>query len=638
MMTLRRSLIALGGSLLAIAAPAQAEPDLAPVWADGAVIQRDRDITVQGYSAPGAQVSATLGTDSASARAAEDGTFVLRFAARPASAAPIALWVSDASGSVEVSDLLVGDVYLCSGQSNMAFTVAAGLNGSSNIRASTDPLLRMLTVPLVTSAVPSREFGGEVAWQSASPATTGSFSAACYYMLRDLRAELGIPMGAINASWGGSQARAWLTPAGGAALYGDQAMALLGTFDADPLAAVTEFAPIWEQWYRDASGGSTPWSRPDSLDWQDVPVIGPWTDWGEGAPPASGNVWFRRTIDLTAQGAAAGGVLHIGIVDDLDATWINGHPVGISHGWSNEREYEVPARILREGANEIVFAASNGWGAGGMQSPADRLSFTPATGEPVPLAEGWRYAVSPVRQMPPRAPWDANAGIGVMHNRMVAPIGQLSLAGAAWYQGESDVSMPGYGDRLRELFAGWRGQFGPGMRMLVVQLANYGEQASAPGASGWAELREVQRQAVLADSNAALVTAIDLGEWSDIHPANKVLLGQRLALAARGEALPMPVAALTGGDVPQGYLAVGFGGVAGELRSLSGPALAFELCGNAPDSCRYAHGTAIENAVLLPLDGQPVTRVRYAWADAPVVNTVDARGLALPAFEIAVGE
>ncbi|QZH75691.1 MAG: sialate O-acetylesterase [Erythrobacter sp.] len=631
-MSLRAGLWAIGVLLFA-STPAVAEPELAPVWSDGAVIQRDRDVTVQGYASPGAQIIGTLGEDRADARADAEGVFVLRFPARPASAEPVALSVTDASGTVDVSDLLVGDVYLCSGQSNMAFTVAAGLNGYNNIQASNDPLLRMLTVPLTTSAVPTRDFGGEVAWQSASPETTGGFSAACYYMLRDLRAELGIPMGAIHSSWGGSQIRAWLTPAGGAALYGEEAMGLLSSYADDPLTAVAAFAPEWQDWYREASSGSTPWSEPDSLDWQSVPQIGPWTAWGEGAPPPVGNVWFRRTIELTAAQAAAGAVLNIGIIDDLDGTFVNGHPVGISHGWSTEREYTVPARFLRAGANEIVFAASNSWGAGGMQSGADRLSLTVA-GERIALGEGWRHAASPVTQMPPRAPWDANAGIGVMHNRMVAPIGQLSLAGAAWYQGESDVGIPGYGDRLRELFAGWRAQFGPDIRMLVVQLANYGEPSSVPVASGWAELREVERQAVLADPNAAIVTAIDLGEWSDIHPTNKVLLGQRLALAALGEALPQPVSA----ERIDGYVRVDFSGVEGALESWSGPPLAFELCGETQESCRFAAGFVRGNAVLLPLDDLPVTRVRHGWADAPVVNTFDARNIALPGFELAVSE
>lgn len=621
-------------SSLLMAGAASAAPVLAPVWTDHAVIQRDRPVVVEGIAAPGERLTATLGGDRASATAAEDGSFSLSFPARLASSDPVMLTVTDSDGSaVSFSDLVVGDVWLCSGQSNMAYTVRAGLNGANNIKSSADPLLRMLTVPLDTSAKPVREFSKRIEWQRAGPETTGDFSAACYYMLRELHAELDIPVGAVQASWGGSRICAWLTPEAGEALYGAEQMALLDGFGEDPLAAVTAFAPEWEEWYRSASDGTEPWRDPGVLDWRPVPQIGPWTAWAEGAPPAFGNVWFRRTVELTPEQAAAGGTLNIGIVDDLDATWINGRPLGVTHGWSTERKYPVPPGYLREGANEIVFAASNSWGAGGMQSEADRLSFAVEGGARIPLADGWRYAVSPVREMPPRAPWDANAGIGVMHNRMIAPIGRYAMTGAAWYQGESDVGIPGYENRLRELFAGWRRQFGADMRMLVVQLANYGPVAAAPVESRWAELRQKQLEAVRADKNAALVTAIDIGERTDIHPANKVVLGQRLALAAQGEALPMPQSAVLQGET----ITATFSGVKDALQAWSGPfSLGVELCGETQESCRYALATISGNRWLIPVDGKPATRVRYAWADSPVVNTYDARSLPLPGFELPI--
>jgi sialate O-acetylesterase len=622
-----------GLALAALLAPAAASaaPTLSPVWQDHAVVQRGAPVVVEGKAASGATVSGTLGTVRASAKAAKDGTFALSFPERPASAEPVALTVSDSTGSATVSDIVVGDVWLCSGQSNMAWTVAAGLNGANNIQVSADPLLRMLTVPLDTAAKPSREFSGKVAWQSASPETTGQFSAACYYMLKDLRAKLGVPVGAVHSSWGGSQVRAWLSPQAGRALYGAEQMALLDNFEADPLAAVKAFAPEWEAWWRRETGNA-PWADPSVMAWKPVPRIAPWTSWGEGAPPAFGNVWFRRTVELTREQAAAGAELNIGVIDDLDATWVNGHAVGMTHGWSKERIYRIPAEFLREGANEIVFSANNTWGAGGMQSGADRLSLTTA-GERIPLADGWLYAPGEFGGTPPRAPWDANAGIGLMHNRMIAPIGRYAMAGAAWYQGESDVGIPGYENRLRELFAGWRRQFGGGMKMLVVQLADFGQRSAAPAASGWAETRDLQRQAAEADLNAALVSAIDLGEPNDIHPANKVDLGKRLALAAQGQPMPMPEAALLAGD----GVTVNFSGVEGGLRAFSGPyPLGVELCGETQGSCRYVAAALDGNRMVIRNDDKLATRVRYAWADAPIVNLYDARGLPVPGFELPI--
>jgi sialate O-acetylesterase len=331
-------------------------------------------------------------------------------------------------------------------------------------------------------------------------------------------------------------------------------------------------------------------------------------------------------------------MLNIGIIDDLDATWVNGHPVGISHGWSTEREYRVPPAFLREGANEIVVAASNSWGAGGMQSSADRLSFAIEGGERIALGEGWLYSDSGLSESPPRAPWDANAGIGVMHNEMVAPLGQIALAGAAWYQGESDVGIPGYADRLRELFAGWRRQFGADMRMLVVQLPNFGEVAERPVAAGWAEVREQQRRAVAADANAALIPTLDAGQRDDLHPPHKLPIGLRLAAAAQGEAMPMPVGARRELGLDYWEIIVSFSGVQGGLHAWSGPPLGFELCSETQASCRYADAMIRGDTVAIVGDNEPVTRVRYAWADAPVVNLFDGRAISVPGFELGVVE
>jgi sialate O-acetylesterase len=209
------------------------------------------------------------------------------------------------------------------------------------------------------------------------------------------------------------------------------------------------------------------------------------------------------------------------------------------------------------------------------------------------------------------------------------------MKGAAWYQGESDVGIPGYVERQRELFAGWRRQFGADMRVLVVQLANYGTPTSEPVESGWAELRQDQLDAVVADDNAALVTAIDIGEWSDIHPTNKILLGERLALAAQGVELPMPVRAEWEGDGD--LVIVSFAGVEGNLSAWSSYwPISLELCGEAQNSCRFAAGRVEGDRISIIGDGKPATRVRYAWSDAPVVNTFDARKLPLPAFELPI--
>lgn len=627
----------LGAAALLIAAPVLATPALAPVWSDHAVIQRDRPVVVEGRAAPGEKVSGVLGSATASAAAAKDGSFRLTFPARPASSDPVMLIVTGADGtSTSISDLLVGDVWLCGGQSNMEFSVGASARGEAAVQNAKDDGLRLLMIPKATALTPQASFGDAAKWAAASPDTVPTFSGACYYMARQLRQDLKIPIGAIHSNWGGSQIRAWVTPEGGRALYGDAAMALEQRFATDPLGAVTAFAPTWEEWWRSGTGGQEPWTNPDVLTgWQPVPSIGPYPSW-TGNPLATdtiGNVWFRRTLTLTAAQAAKGGMLSVGKIDDMDTTWVNGKIVGNTFSWDNERQYPVPSAYLHAGDNEIVLAISNSWGSGGFASGADRLFFKLDGGETIPLGEGWRYAVGRIKEMPPRAPWDANAGIGVMYNTMIAPFGHFALAGAAWYQGESDVGIPGYADRLKQLFAGWRRQFGQDIRMLVVQLPNFGPIAEKPGPSGWAEIRNEEFKAVAADRNAALIPTFDIGERNNLHPLDKLDVGLRLAMAAEGKRLPLPVSAKR----ERGGIVIDFSGVEGGLRTWSGAhPLGLELCDWTQESCRYVEGTITGGALRIPDDGKPASRVRYAWAESPVVNLYDGRALPVPGFELPI--
>jgi sialate O-acetylesterase len=608
---------------------------LLPVWSDHAVIQRDLPVKVAGTAPAHAHVTAMLGDAAAQTDADAMGQFILTFPARAAATTPVDLVVMADGARVARHDLLVGDVWLCSGQSNMEYPLARALNGAMEVAQSADPLLRLLEVPKTIAYEPQRAFGRAAAWQASAPTSAADFSAACYFMARDLRKDLHVPIGAIHPSWGGSQLRPWLSPQAGLALYGAAQMQVLHHYATDPLQAVAGFAPQWAQWYRGAAGGTEPWLKPDSLTWQPVPQISGWLAWA-GTPlatHATGTVWLRRQIVLTRAQAAAGAVLTLGVLDDLDMTFVNGRAVGNTFGWDTKRVYRLPPAYLHEGLNEVMVAVTNSYANGGFASTADKLSLRIATGEVLPLADGWRFSISPAQSYPPRPAWDANGGIGVMHNGMIAPLGPLPLKGVAWYQGESDADTPGYATRLTALIGGWRALFGPDLRVAVVQLANFGAVELAPGASNWANLRNDQRLVATQLPHVALVSAIDLGERSDIHPANKLTLGQRLALAARGVAMPMPVSAQREGAA----IRVRFSGIEGGLHAWSGAEpLGVELCGGGDADCRYARATIDGDTLLLPGDGRPAVRVRYAWADSPVVNLYDARSLPVPGFALDV--
>ena len=632
MMAMRIGVLA---GCLVLASPALAAPalQLGAVWSDHAVIQRGQPIVVEGITGPSARVTGTFGGEQVTAAADAQGRFALTFAPRPASAAPVELAVMSGSETTRVTDLLVGDVWLCSGQSNMEFPLSRALNGEMEAALATDPQLRLLQVPRTISYTPERAFGDDTRWALSAPDTAAPFSAACYFMARELRRARGVPVGAVHASWGGSKITPWLDPEAGAALAGAKDMALLALFPKDRIAAVTQFAPRWQAWYAGVAGGSQPWAKPDALAWQPVPAITGWLAWKDSPLAAKpiGTVWLRRQVTLTAAEAKAGATVMLGVLDDMDTTFVNGHAVGNTFGWDEERAYRVPPGFLRAGVNEIMVAVTNTYANGGFASTADKLALKVEGGKTIPLADGWRYSIAPTTAEPPRAPWDANAGVGLMHNRMIAPLGHFAMEGAAWYQGESDIGTADYAVRMTALIAGWRARFGAGLKVAIVQLANYGAPASMPVDSGWGHMRDVQRRIVMDDPQAWLATAIDLGERTDIHPANKLLLGQRLAMGALGQKLPMPQAA----QRVAGGVRVSFTGAEGGLHSWSSAeAIGFELC-DAGGTCRFAPATADGDAVVIKGDARAV-RVRYAWADSPVVNLFDGRALPVPGFELPV--
>ncbi|MFN4136619.1 MAG: sialate O-acetylesterase [Novosphingobium sp.] len=634
--------LALGPALglLAGTGAAAQELEISAVWTDHAVIQRGTPVIVEGRAAPGQRIAARLGNEAANARADGTGRFALTFAPRPASAEPVALTLEAGGHRLERRDLLVGDVWLCSGQSNMEFALSRALNGEAEAARAADPALRLLQVPKGQAFTPQTGFAAPVQWMPSTPESAADFSAACWFMARELRRQRGVPVGAIHASWGGSKVNPWLDPQAGAALAGADDMALLRLYEKEPLAAVTRFAPRWQDWYR-VQGKAAPWADPDALAWQPVPAITGWQAW-QGTPLAAntiGTVWLRRQIVLDkAQAQAASGAdarLHLGVLDDMDMTFVNGRAVGNTFGWDEERAYRLPPGTLREGVNEVLVAVTNTYGNGGFASAPDRLMLELGNGARMALADGWRFAIAPVAGDPPRPPWDANAGIGLMHNRMIAPLGRFAMEGAAWYQGESDVGTADYPARMAGLIAGWRARFGDGLKVLVVQLANYGPPADHPVPSGWAQMRDMQRRIAAADPAAALVSAIDLGERTDIHPANKLTLAERLAMAAQGQPMPMPLSARREAD---GRVRIGLAGIAGGLHAWSaqGP-IGFELC-DAAASCRFARAAIDGESVLLEGDGKPVAEVRYAWADNPVVNLYDGRMLPVPGFALPVSE
>lgn len=639
--------IVVAGALQPAAAQPQ-KPLLHPMFQEHAVLQRDRPMEIWGVAGAGDRLTITF--NGASTSASADKTGAWRATLPPTSAGgPYTLAARAESGASQtISDILVGDVFLCSGQSNMALAVRASLGSDVEIAKSANNRIRLMTIARDSSPSPLGDFRTPVAWSVASPETVAPFSAACFYFARELQRSVDVPMGLINASWGGSRIEPWISADGYRKLGGhDDSLTLLELYARDPALAYRKLGEAWQSWWsRATQAASRPWMPDAPGDWRAAPSpMRNWKTWGVAATASlDGMVWFRRSVKLSAAQAASKGVrLSLGAIDEIDQTWINGKPVGNSFGWGTDRTYVVPDGILHSGVNTVVVNVLSTYDAGGMTGPADKMALHFAAGPSVPLGGDWSYAVAPTGLGDsPQAPWESIVGLTTLYNAMIAPIGEYGIRAALWYQGESNTgSADSYQALLAGLMSDWRQQFGQALPFLIVQLPNYGPAPTAPTSSGWSDLREAQRRAVAADGNAGLVVTIDVGDRDELHPQDKQAVGRRLARAAMhliyGAAAPPSGPAALSARRDGGSVVVTFAPSPDRLvaYSAAGP-MAVELCGETQGSCRYASAVLRGAEMVILADGAPASRVRYCWGDGPVCNLYDTAGMPAGPFELVV--
>jgi sialate O-acetylesterase len=622
---------------------------LHPMFQEHGVLQRDRPIEVYGETVPNVDVTVTLGTTSTRARARSDGRWS---ATLPAMAAggPYTLTATANGETRTATDVLVGDVFFCAGQSNMQFSQRQADGAAEDARAATDGQIRQLTVPSNASLTPRQTFASGVRWVVGSPETVGGFSAACYYFARDLKATVDVPIGIVVAAYGGARLRNYMSD-GAVRQVGleNGDLDILTLYRSDQAAALRRWGARWESWWTTARPrDGRPWA-PDYVDtaWTTAPgTLGPWALWNGGTNPDGfiGNMWMRTTVALTAdQAAKADAVLDLGAVNQEDETWINGTFIGAS-SFANRTRHSIPPGLLRAGTNVIVTNIYCGWRDCGMRGPAENRAVRFADTTSVPLSNPWKTREVSDGLVGPRLPWGATHGLTLHYNGMVAPVGPYRVRGAVWYQGESDVHFGRdyYKAMLPELLTEWRGQFGdPDLPVLIVQLPGYGPVPTQPTASTWADVREAQRQTVLVDRRTALAVTVDIGNATDLHPTNKREVGRRLAIAARHViygARVAPSGPAVAGVARRGSTAViSFLDVTGSLtmRVGAGEPSGFELCGATQASCRWADARVEGSSVVLANAGA-ATRVRYAWGGSPVAPVVDSSGLPAGPFETVI--
>lgn len=509
-------------------------PFLSPVFGDHMVLQRGKPNTFWGWTTPGSTVRVTIGEQNAVGTAGADGRWQTALDAPPIGG-PYTVQI-DGNEHLALQDVLVGDVWLCSGQSNMAFPLRASLDGDEEAKQANYPQLRVYAVATRPAYAPVATAKGE--WQVCSPETAGRISAVAYYFARKLQRELGIPIGLVQSAVGGSPAESWISREG----IGPTGEFEIQTKEIARLhaAGANEYGSFLMHWLDEHDVGSRDeaWAKPDFDDsaWRTVDLPGGFADLGVPTEPAI--VWFRREITLPDPLPDGPVRIQLGVVERMDTTYVNGRWVGASSWVENPRNYVIPAAALHPGKNEIAVRVFKTKPDGGFMSPAKTLRVQLGDGSEIPLAGSWRAAVSFDARPPAPMPLDFEnypTMPTVLYNGMIAPVVPLAITGAIWYQGEANSSRAQqYRKLMPALIADWRARFGQGdFPFYIAGLPAFQPRKSAPPShDGWAELRDAQAFTVRNVRNAGLAVTIDTGEADNIHPRLKEPVGERLALRA----------------------------------------------------------------------------------------------------------
>ncbi len=606
---------------------------LATLFSDHAVFQRNKPVPVWGWTKPFTSVSASLGSVSAQTLSTKDGHFLLRLPALPAGG-PYELTVTAGDEKITVYDILIGEVWVASGQSNMQWNMSQS-HDAEFVNSISNNRLRMITAPNVARVGKQCDIGAS--WRMATPENASLFSAVGYHFADKLQERLNIPVGIISTSWGGTFVEAWTSRE--ALVRNPATQAWTERYEA------TLFSPdFWERTERDpkthfpvdpgndalARGWADPGFSDQEWNEMDIPRT-----WQCGGHDISGVFWFRLAVDLPADWAGQDLELNLGAVDKSDITYFNGEQIGATGSglddtvWNVPRTYTVPGKQVQAGRNVIAVRAYSFIYGGGLIGPASKMSLSKinASDPAIPLAGNWRYNIEhdfgliqpPVLPMGPNNP---NSPY-ILYDNMIHPLLPYAISGAIWYQGESNAGNAGqYRDMLTTMIRDWRRAWGQGdFPFIIVQLANYMKAETYQADSSWARLREAQVQA-LSEPETGLAVTIDIGEAIDIHPTNKRDVGHRLAqwaltryLGERGTPGGPLYRAM---NIEDHQVRLTFDYTGEGLASHDGePLTHFVIAGL--DKCFQPAQAVIDGETIVvssPDVAEPVA-VRYAWADNP---------------------
>ena len=517
-----------------------ADVKLPRLFSNNMMFQREQPIHIWGEANSGERIEIKFNKETYLVKADKSGKWEIDLPAMKAGGPHVLTVAGD--NTIKLENILIGDLWVCSGQSNMEWPLWAVNNGEEEVRNASYPEIRIFSVAKKIATVPLNDVTGGT-WVSCTPESIPGFSAVGYFFGRHLYREIGVPIGLIGSNWGGTIVETWISEEGfkGVRKYGRIAR---GVSELNLEEKQSQSDEKFKEWLKDfqdkdqgTKDGEYTWNKADLdlEDWGDMDLPQTWEESSDKElRSANGVVWFIKELNLNSEQANEKALLSLGPIDDSDITWINGEKVGETNNlYSQERKYEVSSGVLKEGRNRIVVRVEDYQGGGGIFGGKEQL-FLMLGMEEISLAGSWKYRVGMITHSnSPGGQFGPNSLPTLLYNGMIAPLIPFPIKGAIWYQGESNAAQAyQYRQHFRLLIEDWRSKWDIGdFPFLFVQLANFMNPADQPAESNWAELREAQDQ-TLALPNTGMASAIDIGEAGDIHPRNKQDVGKRLALEA----------------------------------------------------------------------------------------------------------
>jgi len=645
-------------SLVAVAPCAHAEVRLPAVIGSHMVLQQQTEVAMWGFAAAGEAVTIapSWSQESFKTKAGADGRFKV-MVKTPAAGGPFTIDVTgdvkgDAKGSntIHLDDVLVGEVWLCGGQSNMEWAFAYGgvLNADKERAAANDTQIRLFDAPNRASLQPEDDC--QAAWIACTPDTVNGFSCIGYFFARDLRRELKVPVGLIGVNWGGTVAEAWVSEAGLAA-FPEFKPALANVAAARPKAksgdgkeAADPIAAWWSALDERDLGAKNGWAGAafDDAGWEAATVP---STWSGALANFDGIGWYRRAIELPAGLAGQELRVDLGAIDDMDQLFLDDAKVGATEApghWNEARHYKIAAAKATAGRHVVAVRVVDTGEQGGFLGKPEEVRLARADGsQPLSLAGEWKFRVGlDAKEFPPlppgAQPLDANLPT-VLFNGLVNPVLPFGVRGALWYQGESNRGRAAeYAELMPALIADWRARFGrKELPFLFVQIAPYNYGNSDASRAATAELREAQLETLRVHDTAMVVT-MDVGDPGNIHPANKQEVGRRLALCALAKSYGRTQLEFSGPlfeslRIEGGAIRVRFSHCARLMTKSPAPTL-FEVAG--ADGKFFVATAAIdgETVVMSSPQVKEPKEARYAFTDIDAVNLFNGAGLPASPF------